>query len=246
MITGPWPKSTCALSADGEIEHHRGLRCATGPRARGSGTPRARCRRSRGCAPGPGAWSSPGYPGHARRAVAPETARRWRGSAADAAARPTPAATLASSGIGPAGSSQPRCAASSRSAATLTLPTRSARRDRAVGLAQPQPLNDLTILIHLEPPVAHRVPFRQKSPEGNAITEVRDREPLHLERLHYAANPLARFGRESAGSITPRIRWPHYAANGMAPCGRELTPRLAPLANHCAAARESITSWNEH
>ena len=34
---------------------------------------------------------------------------------------------------------------------------------RPIGLAQPQPLNDLAVLIHLKPPVGHRAPLRQKA-----------------------------------------------------------------------------------
>lgn len=97
----------------------------------------------------------------------------------------------------------------------------------SIGSTEAQPKQHLPILVHLEPPVGHRVGLPEKAGRltrskkfetgkryvaGGFITP-------RFGWLHYAANPAAPLGRKSGGSITPRSK---------SLCGSELTrPKFA-------------------
>ena len=145
MIAGPLAEIDLRALADREIQHHRRLR-----RGRRLALEKA-VQRVHAAAVAMLAHQGPvhgrdldalGVPGEQllpKRLDAGDILRWRRGV-------PSPAAKLASSGIGPAGSSQPRCAAQlpQRSDLYPAHPLRTS--DRPVGLAQPQPLNNLTVL----------------------------------------------------------------------------------------------------
>ena len=91
----------------------------------------------------------------------------------------------------------------------------------AVGPSQTQAGNDLPKLVHLEPPVGHRVvspekagrlTHSKKSETGKRYVAGGSIRP-RFGWLYYAANLLAPLGRESSGSIRPRMKWLYMAAN---------------------------------
>jgi len=98
-----------------------------------------------------------------------------------------------------------------------------------VGIALAHPHQDLSILIHLEPPLTHGH-LRQKSRKHSRFTKVRTPE-------------VAPLGRKSTGAITPQFWWRHYAEIEMAPFCRKFTPRTRPDAGRAGrggtAARSS-------
>ena len=51
----------------------------------------------------------------------------------------------------------------------LHPPHQAAARNLAVGIAQAHPHQDLSILIHLKPPIGHRYPRRQKTDDGSKL-----------------------------------------------------------------------------
>jgi hypothetical protein len=89
--------------------------------------------------------------------------------------------------------------------------------DVPVRIALAHPHQDLSILIHFEPPLTHGR-LRQKSRKHSRFTKVRTPE-------------VAPLGRKSTGAITPKFWWRHYAEIEMAPFCRKFThPRPAQMA----------------
>jgi len=91
--------------------------------------------------------------------------------------------------------------------ASLGTPDALGAGDLSIGCAEAQPQQHLSILVHLEPPVAHRVGLPEKA---GRLTRSKKFETAK----RYVAG----------GSITPRFGWLHYAAIELALYARELTP----------------------
>ena len=104
----------------------------------------------------------------------------------------------------------------------------------AIRIALPHPQQGLSVLIHLQTPLAHRR-LLAKAEESSEWVGVRDpvsgwqeehwtkafRKPYWL---HYADHQVAPLRRSWSGSITPIFDWLHYRDHGMALLGRSLTP----------------------
>ena len=96
-------------------------------------------------------------------------------------------------------------------------------RDIAIRIPLAHAHQDLSVVKHLESPLAHRV-LREKARSVRDGVGVRDLVRTSQWRL-YADPQLAPLRRSWNGSITPITQWLHYADHVLAPLG---DPGLAP------------------